>query len=100
MRTWLLSSLAVVGSGIAAAGVTSPAHAGDLHVGIGIGFPAPVIVEPPRYYSPPVRYYAPPVRYYGPRYYGHDHYRHEEWSRHREGERHHDGDRYHGRDHR
>jgi hypothetical protein len=72
MRTALLSSLAVVGLGVAAAGATTTAKAGDWSVGVGIGVPAPVIVAPDRFYPPRVvRHYGSPTYSYGPRY-GHD----------------------------
>jgi len=103
MRTALLSSLAVVGLGVAAAGATTTAKAGDL--GVRIGLEAPVVVVPERVYPPPrvVGYYDQPAYYYGPRYYrDHDsRWEHRRWEerrwheRHEAYERHHDGFRHH-----
>ena len=74
--------------GMASLALPLPAHAGRLHVSIGLGvpvYPAPVVVAPPPavVYSapvvvaqPPVVYGAPPVAvggYYGSR---HRHWRH------------------------
>ena len=80
MRKSIVSLL--VAGGLAVASGTAAAR---VDVGISLGFPAPVYVQPapvyyprpvyaapPVYYAPPPVYYNEPVYYYGPpRYYRH-----------------------------
>jgi hypothetical protein len=85
-------SLVATAIGIAAASLTTPAHAGNGStvgaglVGFGVGAivgsalaPQTVYVAPPPpvYYAPPPPVYVapPPVVYVGPVYYGRTHYR-------------------------
>ena len=87
-----------------AAWSATPAHAADVHIGIGFGItpppvyyeptPAPEYAPPPVYYGPDVVYGDPDWAYGGPRWRGpeYDRWRHEH--RRPEGREHHDRDHH------
>lgn len=108
----LSTLIAVAGMGVAGAGLSQTAQAGNWSIGVGIAVPGIVEVEPgPAYvYTPPPVYYPPPGWYapryvYPPPYYyyrppvvaggwsrdGYEH-RHGEWHHHHEHDHDWDGD--------
>jgi hypothetical protein len=60
---------AVIGLGAVAIMLAPSARADDWSIGVGLGLPGVVIVQPAPVYGPPPRYYVPPPYYYTPPYY-------------------------------